>query len=93
MTPKERQAVLRLAKTVRREFACALSGDGICECYPECRVDCSLHEDCQDVLYGADREYWRRLKLEARAKRAKRYAAEVRARKPIMQVTRKSSYD
>lgn len=45
---------------------------GECECYPECRIDCDEHEKCYDKMP----EYW------SREYKAKKYAEEVRARKP-----------
>lgn len=52
-------------------------GDKVCQCYPEGRNDCPDHMRC--------REHYGWLSNE---EKAQRYAAEVRARNPAMQVKR-----
>jgi hypothetical protein len=56
-------------------------GCEVCQCYPECRIDCPDHLKCLDALPV----YW------SKEYRAKKYAEEVRKRKPQMQVIRKDT--
>jgi hypothetical protein len=60
-----------------REGLKGFPGPG-CQCYPECRVDCPDSAKCLEMLPV----YW------TKEYRAKRYAKEVRERKPEMQVRR-----